>query len=62
MKFILHTLDKLKTQILSFWHKYMLGYGKSMKDGYVHNAFSPLVWFVIFLIIPYLVQAYKRVV
>lgn len=40
---------------LNIWEKYIRSYGSSMKDGYKTNAFSPLAWFVIFLIIPLLV-------
>jgi len=47
-------LGKIRSIILVVWQKYMAAYGKSVKDGYVSNAYAPLVWFVVFLIIPFI--------
>lgn len=55
MKSIVHTFDYLKREILVLWDKYMAAYGKASKDGYKKNAFSPLAWFSIFLIVPLIV-------
>lgn len=33
----------------------MAAYGKASKDGYKRNAFPPLAWFSIFLILPLIV-------
>jgi len=41
---------RLKRKILAFWEKYVTAYGKSVKDGYKSNAYSPLVWFLVFLL------------
>jgi len=49
------TLGELLHRIMIMWEKYITAYGKSVKDGYKSNAFDPLVWFVIFLIIPFIV-------
>src|SRR5205085_79419 len=54
MDFI-HKLRVLKTKMLGVWDNYIRAYGKSVKDGYVSNAYAPLVWFVIFLIVPLVV-------
>ena len=40
----------IKRIALAFWEKYINSYGKSVKNGYKSNAFSPLVWFMVFLI------------
>jgi len=37
---------------LVLWDKYMAAYGKASKDGFKKNAFSPLAWFSIFLVVP----------
>jgi hypothetical protein len=55
MRLIIHIFGQLKRGILIIWDKYMAAYGKASKDGYKKNAFSPLAWFSIFLIIPLIV-------
>lgn len=52
MKKILFILDKIKTNLLNLWDKYIAAYGKASKEGYKSNAFAPIAWFSIFLILP----------
>lgn len=47
-----NAFSKFKNQILALYDQYIAAYGKSMKDGYRSNAFAPLVWYVVFPIIP----------
>jgi hypothetical protein len=41
----------IKKNVLT-WANYMTAYGKAVKAGYKSNAFSPIAWFSIFIIVP----------
>lgn len=51
MKSIFHIFEAIKKKILAFWD-YITAYGKAVKYGYKANAFSPIAWYSVFLIIP----------
>ena len=48
-KFII--FEKIRVKILAFT-KYIAAYGKAVKDGYISNAYSPLVWLIVLVLLP----------
>jgi hypothetical protein len=49
MRRLFAIFDRINRFFLNFVN-FIAAYGKSVKDGYKSNAFSPLVWLLVFLI------------
>lgn len=43
--------EQIRIKILAFT-KYIAAYGKAVKDGYISNAYSPLVWVIVLVLLP----------